>query len=108
MIGHIGNQHPNHRPVGPSLRALQLARGREGTAGRARPSSTVCEWRAQALRSEGRGCLLVHSFGVSWDKSLNQASVCSFEKQAEPPSTLGTCTACGTVPDTGQALSRCN
>ena len=53
MIGHIGNQHPNHRPVGPSLRALQLARGREGTAGRARPSSTVCEWRAQALRSEG-------------------------------------------------------
>lgn len=50
MIGHIGNQHPNHRPVGPSLRALQLARG---TAGRARPSSTVCEWRAQALGSEG-------------------------------------------------------
>lgn len=42
MIGHIGNQHPNHRPVGPSLRALRLARStagrarREGMAGKAR------------------------------------------------------------------------
>lgn len=46
---------------------------------------------AQALGSEGQGCLLVDSFGVSWDKSLNQASVCSFEKQAEPLSTSGVC-----------------